>query len=200
MKNADLAQKPNTDIIGCRYQVSVLRDNFASMMLNALGAVDSSKVWAITEKTSTVYVGRQLHVVDCVKACFSHVYDESQPHVTMNAVFTKTSQEQEYSGSIADDGKLLNDIKKRFRVLARMSIYPLGEQDYEKSNHMMEETAANRKVKCAKGHFAVDMEGDVGDIFDVLNDILSYSNDKYKAYALNTSMTIYGPDAKEERA
>ena len=184
------------DIIGCQYQISVLRDNFVPMVLDALGKVNTDKVWAKTEKTSTVYRGRAVHVADCVKACFSHIYDDTRPYITMTATFFKnSSDDMSKDCTIAEDDVLLNDTKKTFHVLGRMSLFPLGIADYETHTAAIAALARKRNVCVTEGYYANDLEGNVHDMFGLVNDILAYGNQQIETYALNVSMTIYGPEA-----
>jgi len=189
----------HSDVIGCQYQISVLRDDFVPMVLDALGKVNTDKVWAKTAKTSTVYRGKAVHVVDCVKACFSHIYDDTLPYITMTATFFKNSADDiSKDCTIAEDDVLLNDTKKAFNVLGRMSIFPLGIVHYEKHTAAMADLARKRNVDIAEGYYANDLEGSVHDLFGLVNDILAYGNMHLENYALNMSMTIYGPEAVKQ--
>ena len=187
------------DVIGGQYQISVLRDNFVPMILGALGKVDTGKVWAKTAKTSTVYRGRAVHVVDCIKACFSHIYDETMPYIGMTATFFKSSSDDITKDCfIAEDEELLNDTRKSFNVLARMSLYPLGRPEYLTHMDVVAELAKVNGISIEKGYYADDFEGNVQDMFDFVNDIIAYGNEHLEDYALNVTMTIYGPEAMKE--
>ena len=186
----------HADIVGCEYQISVLRDNFVERVLDALGKVKTDKIWAETGKTSTIYRGKAAHVVDCVKACFSHIYDDSLPYITMTATFFKNSSD-DFSKDcfIAEDDVPLNNVKKQFNVLGRMSLFPLGVENLEKHTAAMVDFAHNRNIHVAQGHYANNFEGNVHDMFDLINDILAYGNRNVRNYALNMSLTIYGAEA-----
>ena len=186
------------DVIGCQYQISVLRDNFVPMILDALGKVNTDKVWAKTEKTSTLYLGKTVHVVDCVKACFSHIYDDTSPYITMTATFFKSSSDDiSKNCHIATDDVLPNDTQKSFHVLGRMSLFPFGADDRERHTAVITDLAQKRNVSVTKGQYADDFEGNVHDMFALVNDILAYGNAHLEDYALNMSMTIYGPEAQK---
>ena len=188
----------HSDVIGCQYQISVLRDNFVPMILDALGKVNTDTVWAKTEKTSTVYRGKRVHVVDCVKACFSHIYDDTFPYITMTATFFKSSCDDiSKDCHIATDDVLPNNTEKSFHVLGRMSLFPLGTDDYKKHAALITDLAQKRNVSVINGQYADDFEGNVHDMFALVNDILAYGNAHLEDYALNMSMTIYGPEAQK---
>ena len=184
------------DLISCQYQISVLRDNFVPMILDALGKVNTDKVWAKTGKTGTIYRGKAVHVVDCVKACFSHIFDDSHPYVTMTATFFKDNSDLTLTDCcIAEDEMLLNDTKQSFYVLGRMSLFPLGIADYVAHQKVMERLASKRNIVVTRGYCATDFGGDVQDMFAFLNDVLAYANEQLDDYALSVSMTIYGAEA-----
>ena len=185
-----------SDIIGCQYQISVLRDNFVPMILSALDKVNTGKVWAKTEKTSTIYRGKAAHVVDCVKACFSHIYDDTLPYITMTATFfKKSSDDLSKDCFIAEDDVAVNNTRKSFNVLGRMSLFPLGASNYEKHAAATVDFARKRNIHVTESHYANNFDGNVHDMFDLVNDILVYGNEHFDNFALNMSMTIYGADA-----
>jgi len=193
-------QAKHPDIIGCQYQISVLRDNFVPMILDALGKVDTGKVWAKTAKTSTVYRGRMPHVVDCVKACFSHIYDGSLPYITMTATFFKNGFDDINKDCfIAGDLVLLNDTQKTFNVLGRISLFSPGLNSYNGQSDIAAQFAHKRNIGVSEGHYANDYEGNVHDMFGLINDIMEYGNKHLDNYALSVSMTIYGPEAIKPR-
>ena len=186
------------DLIGGQYQISVLRDNFVPMILEALGKVNTEKVWANTAKTSTVYRGKTIHVLDCIKAGFSHIYDDSLPYITMTATFFKdTTDDLQKDYPFTQDTVLQNDTKKSFHVLGRMSLFPFGTEDMETLASTIALFADKRGVSLIPGQYADDFEGDVDNMFALVEDILAYSNQHFENYALNISMTIYGPEAQK---
>ena len=55
-------------VSGCNFNLSVMSDDFAEIILGALNQVDQSKVWSHTDDVTTVVRGRYEHVFDVVKA------------------------------------------------------------------------------------------------------------------------------------
>ena len=189
-------QMINKDVIGGQYQVSILRDEFVPLILGALGKINTEKVWAKTGKTSTVYRGRSLHVVDCMKACLSHIYDDSMPYVGLNASFFKMKDDDlDNDYYIATDDVLLNNTTKSFNVLSRIHMSPLGDYDYKKASSVIDELAVKHNISIDKGFYANDFEGDVNDTFNFINELIAYGNDNYYNYVISLTMTVYGPEA-----
>ena len=57
-------------IAGCQFNLSVMSDDFAEVILGALDRVDTSKVWKETDDVSTCVRGRIEHVFDVVQAIY----------------------------------------------------------------------------------------------------------------------------------
>ena len=76
------------EITGCRFSLSPMSDKYIDIILGALGKVDTSKVWKETDKLSTIYRGKRIHVLDAVKGLFIHSYDENV-HMTLEATLSK---------------------------------------------------------------------------------------------------------------
>ena len=55
-------------ISGCRFTLAPMTDRYVEIITEAVAKVDTSKVWKNTDHLSTVYRGKQIHVVDAVKA------------------------------------------------------------------------------------------------------------------------------------
>ena len=75
-------------ITGCRFSASPMCDNFVDILMNAIAQTDTSKIWSDTDGMSTVYRGRDIHVVDAVRAFFTGA-EQPNVHLTMEATFSK---------------------------------------------------------------------------------------------------------------
>ena len=61
---------------------------FIEVILGAIEKVHTEKVWSTTDKLSTIYRGKREHVLDALKACMIHAYQEGV-HMTMEATVSK---------------------------------------------------------------------------------------------------------------
>ena len=198
MQKDDLNKAAVLDVMGCRYQVCILSDSFVKVILDALGKTNTEKIWAKTERTSTVYRGKRVHVVDCVKACFSHTYSKASPFISMSATFTKdSSDDMSKDCIIADDDVLLNYTQKTFNVVGRVSLNVIGAGDHEAHTAAMVDFAVKRGIYTGEGYYTHNVEGNVHDMFNFVNDVLEYGNKNIGHYAFETSMVIYDIEAKE---
>jgi hypothetical protein len=80
------------DITGCRFSVSPMSNNYVNMLLDSIKSVNTEKVWSATDKTSTVYRGKRVHVLDCVKACFSNIHNGFHPYNYGSDLFKRMSR------------------------------------------------------------------------------------------------------------
>ena len=70
------------------FSASQMCDNFVDILMNAIAQTDTSKIWSDTDGMSTVYRGRDIHVVDAVRAFFTGA-EQPNVHMTMEATFSK---------------------------------------------------------------------------------------------------------------
>ena len=125
--------KASGQVTGCRFSLSVMSDRFMEIILSALAKVNTDNVWQMTDKLSTVYRGRQLHVEDAVKACFIHAYTPGV-HMTMEATFSKGCPgDTDADCMMAAEDNPLNEAAIRdihFPVACKIALYPMGVPNY----------------------------------------------------------------------
>jgi len=180
------------EITGCRFAISVMGDNFIPIILDAVKNVDTGKVWSGTDPLSTVYRGKRIHVMDCLKACFSRVND-GKTHITMEATVSKGCP-----GDVDDDSHLaddvpLNNCKKQFRVLCKIAFYPLGIADYMDHIAYVVRIAMERNLHVESAHYATVLKGDANDLFDYFNVVLAYAEQNISHYVLQMTLSVNSP-------
>jgi len=180
--------KTPADLLGCRFQVSPLSGDFVPIILGAIKGVNTEKIWGVTEMTSTVYRGRRVHVVDCVKAFFSNVVD-GIIYVTLSAKFCKGDDDFEKDCVIAKDDVLLNDNQKSFDVIGRLSFY--ASEDSKKHSDAVIDLAVKKGIYTRTGYYASFFKGNVHDVFDFINDVLAYG-EKIPHYVFDVTVSAFG--------
>ena len=140
-------EKNRRDITGCRFMVSVMSDNFVPLILGAIKKVDTRYIWSKTDTLSTVYRGKRIHVMDCLKACFSNLND-GVTHIGMEATVSKGAPDDTDKDCIlAESDILLNNNSDKFDVTGKISFYPLGIANYtEHIAHILKLPAAKISV------------------------------------------------------
>ena len=96
-------------ITGCRFSLAPMSDNYIEIILDSIKRTNTSKVWSATDKTSTVYRGKRIHVIDAVKATFMNAYKENI-HMTSELTFSKGCPgDSDADSFLSEDDILLNE-------------------------------------------------------------------------------------------
>jgi len=205
------------EITGCRFSLSVMSDNYANMILNAIKKVDTAKVWSRTDSLSTIYCGKRIHVIDAVKACFAEIND-GNTHITMEMTFSKGCPGDVDADSYLSEDKgefqptagigtggtarycgsdvLINNTTRKFNVLSKIAFYPLGTLDYMDHIAYVVNRAIERSLYRKSGHYATELEGDINDIFDYFNDIMEYAEANISHYVLQCTLSVNSPSVR----
>ena len=193
----------NKAITGCRFSLSVMSDDYVNIILNAIGRVDTQRIWRATDALSTVYRGRRAQVVDAVKSCFVHAND-GRTHITMEATFSKGCPgDTDGDSCLAEDDAPVdtptNRADKNFDVLSKISLYPLGVPMY--MEHIAHAVNLAKNVGVFKGvsHYATELQGGVDNVFDCLNEIMDYAEKNLGHYVLQTTLSVNSPSMASRR-
>ena len=181
------------DITGCRFSISSMSDDFISMILGAIKNVNTEKVWSATDALSTVYRGKRIHVMDCLKACFAHLND-GKTHITMEASISKGCPgDVDDDFYLAEDDVLLNNTQIKFNVLSKIAFYPMGIKNYMDHIAYVVRLAMNMGLYVESSHYATLLKGGINDIFDYFNAVLIYAEQNVSHYVLQTTLSANSP-------
>ncbi|MBT9777032.1 thiamine-binding protein [Clostridium sp. MCC353] len=184
------------DITGCRFTLAPMSDRYIDIILGAIQKVDTSKVWANTEKHSTLYRGKRIHVLDAVKACFVHAYDPSV-HMTMEATFSKGCPgDTDAESYLAEDDTLLNDAATRdihFPVLCKISLYPMGVANYMEHIAHIVNYAIDQGIYAGSTHYVTVLECDIQKLFDYFNYVNAYCAEHISHYVFEATLSVNSP-------
>lgn len=154
---------------GIQFNLSVMNDDFADVILGALDNVDTTNVWMKTDDVATAATGSIADVFDVVKAIY------------LNAA--KTGMHTEMSGNIVlggcntgddnNDNEKVQLNKETSDAISqsagcRFSIYPLGEEKYIEKITKAVEKLPDFGVEVSTAPFATRLDGEVNDIFTAL--------------------------------
>jgi len=187
--------RKRNDETGCRFSLSVMSDGYAGAILGAVSRVSARNVWSGTDALSTVYLGGRAHVVDAVKACFVHAND-GRTHVTMEATFSNARADGDEGGdlpAVAPDAELANRAEKKFDVLSKISLYPLGAPNYMDHVSHADALAKGRGVFKKNSRYATELQGDVNDVFACLEEIMRYAEESVAHYVLQATLSANSP-------
>lgn len=154
-------------VSGCNFNLSVMSDDFAEIILGALNQVDQSKVWSGTDDVSTVVRGRYEHVFDVVKAIYLHAASTGK-HVAMSGTFgIGCNKDDDAEPYLNEYDVRLNEAKSmeiKNEAGCKFAIYAVGVEKYGEIISS-EVKLAEEQVTVTPDHFTTRLDGDVHNIF-----------------------------------
>lgn len=185
-------------ITGCRFSLNVMTDRFIDVILGSLAKTNTEKVWSMTDKLSTVYRGRQIHVEDAVKACFVHAFTPGV-HMTMEATFSRGCPgDTDADNLMLEDDEAVNaagmaDI--HFPVNCKISLYPMGVSNYMEHIAKVVNHAIDLGIYEKSSHYCTILKGDVHELFDYFHYVNSYCSENLSHYIFEVTLSVNSPTA-----
>ncbi|MBB5173293.1 YkoF family thiamine/hydroxymethylpyrimidine-binding protein [Texcoconibacillus texcoconensis] len=164
----------NSRIVGCRFSVHPMADDFKEMILTALNEVDMSKVWSETDDITTCIRGRSEHVFDVTRAIYARLADTGV-HVAFNGTFSVGCPGDTQGHAYMDvDGERLNIPLERQSSMdssAHFAVYPMGTENYMPIIASAVEKAQEHGTFTEGVHYASRLDGNVHDVFATLEEM-----------------------------
>jgi uncharacterized protein YqgV (UPF0045/DUF77 family) len=186
-------------VTGCRFSLSVMSDRFIDVILGAIEKTDTSKVWQMTDKLSTVYRGKQVHVEDALKACFINAYREGV-HMTMEATFSRGCPgDTDADCMMVEDDIPANEesIKDvHFPVACKISLYPMGITNYMEHIAKVVNHAIDLGIYEKSSHYCTILNCDVQDLFSYIHYVNEYCAKEISHYIFEVTMSVNSPTAE----
>ncbi|MCD2137832.1 Ykof family thiamine-binding protein [Salinicoccus halitifaciens] len=154
---------------GAQFNLSVMSDDFAEVILSALDAVDAKKVWMKTDDVATAATGSIADVFDVVKAIYLNA-SKTGLHVEMSGNIVLGGCNTGEDENDKNEVRLNDETSRRISQKAgcRFSIYPLGETGYIEKITKSVEKLPDYGVEVSMVPFATRIDGEVNDIFEAL--------------------------------
>lgn len=181
------------EITGCRFLLAPMSNDYIDIIIGAITKTNTKKVWSKTDKTSTVYRGKRIHVIDIVKAAFVNAYRDDV-HMTSEFTFSKGCP-GDISGDsyLSEDDILLNNCNEKFKVTGKIALYPLGCEDYMQNIIDVVNLSKDFQIYLESSHYCTIIEGDVNTIFEYFETTLKYLEEKVKHYVLQVTLSVNSP-------
>jgi energy-coupling factor transport system substrate-specific component len=158
-------------IVGCRFSIYPMADNFVEVILGALKEVDTSKVWMETDDVTTCIRGRSEHVFDVAKAIFIHAA-KTGVHVVFNGTFSVGCPgDSEGDSYMSENDERLNEeasSKEQVEVATQFALYPMNNPDYMQIIADQVVVAKDHGTFTKGNHYASRLDGDANDVFKTL--------------------------------
>ncbi|WP_434121191.1 YkoF family thiamine/hydroxymethylpyrimidine-binding protein [Salinicoccus roseus] len=175
-------------IAGCQFNLSVMSDDFAEVIIGALDQVDTSKVWKETDDVSTCVRGRIEHVFDVVQAIYLEAAKTGK-HVEMSGTFS-IGCPGDSSGDAHMDvfPERLNAPSKDVHQKAgcKFALYPMNTIDYMDVIYEQIDLSKEAGVTVSPAHYATRLDGTVPAIFSAMESSFT----KVQEAVSHTTMTF----------
>ena len=186
------------DITGCRFSLYPMCDDFIEIILDAVGKTDTSKVWHATDHTSTVYRGRQAHVVNCARAAFVNAY-RNDVHMAGEFTFSRGCPGDVDADRFMDtDDIVQNEVSAigEFKAYAKISFYAFGVSEYMGHICHVVELAQAKGLNPKSAHYVTMIEGSANGLFDYFDEVLAYSKRHLPHYVLEVTLSVNSPSMR----
>lgn len=184
------------DITGCRFLLSPMSDKYIDIILGAIKQTNTTKIWSKTDKTSTVYRGKRVHVIDTVKACFIHSFKDDV-HMTSELTFSKGCPgDTDGDSYLSEDDILLNEPEicdTHFDAVAKIALYPLGTTEYMQSIIDIVNMAKDFEIYVESAHYCTIIQGDIHKLFNYFSEALAYCEKNLSHYVFEVSLNVNSP-------
>ncbi|WP_110113480.1 YkoF family thiamine/hydroxymethylpyrimidine-binding protein [Bacillus sp. CGMCC 1.16541] len=188
-------------IVGCRFNLGVMSDDFVNVILSAIEETDTSKVWKQTDDVSTCIRGRESHVFDVVKAIYVAAAKTGK-HVVLNGTFSiGCPGDSEGDVYMTEDDVVLNEARAqdtKLDVSTQFALYPMNTPTY------MDVIAAQVNVAKEHGtltggvHYATRLDGDVHQVFETLQDSFHNAQNSASHVVMTVNVSANSPSKKAQ--
>ncbi|EMR07003.1 Putative HMP/thiamine-binding protein ykoF [Bhargavaea cecembensis DSE10] len=181
-------------IVGFRFTLSPMTNEFIDVIKGALEEVDTSAVWMHTDDVSTVIRGKQVHVFNVAKALALHAA-KTGVHVALNGTFSAGCPGDTAGDAYLDkpDEPLNNDTTEQY-VSSQFALYPMNNPDYMSVIYREVERAKERGVFNESMHYASGIHGDIHDVFEFYEETFTNArSEEHRHLVMTVSMSINSP-------
>jgi len=184
-------------IVGCRFSLAVMSDDYINMILNSLKDVNTENVWSSTDALSTIYRGDRIHVLDALKACFVNIND-GKTHITMEATLSNGYLcDNDTDVVFPENNQLLNDTNKNFTVHSKLSFYPLEISVYTDCIDHILVLAKQENLFIRLSYYAIELIGDINKLFNFYEKALFYANNNIACYVFQITLSVNSPTKED---
>lgn len=188
-------------IIGFRFSLYPMSDDFIDIILSTLKKVDTSKVWVKTDDISTVIRGKREHVFDVAKAIYLYAA-LTEKHVVLNGTFS-IGCPGDSDGDVymtVDDVRTNEEMLKDLHMEAptQFALYPMNHNDYMKIIADVVEIAGQKGTLTGGIHYASRLDGDVHDVFSTLEEAFNFTQQKVSHVTMTVNISANSPSRKKK--
>ncbi|MDN4608345.1 YkoF family thiamine/hydroxymethylpyrimidine-binding protein [Sporosarcina highlanderae] len=181
-------------IVGFRFSLYPMADDFVSVIKKALEETDTSNVWMHTDDVSTVIRGKQVHVFNVAKAISLHAAKTGK-HIALSGTFSAGCP-GDTAGDVyldKEDEVLNTDTTKQY-VSSQFALYPMNNPAYMDIIYREVDRAKEQGMFNESMHYASGIHGDIHDVFAFYEEAFSNArSEEHKHLVMTVSMSINSP-------
>ncbi|GEN83763.1 putative HMP/thiamine-binding protein YkoF [Sporosarcina luteola] len=181
-------------IVGFRFSLYPMADDFVSVIKGALEKTDTSNVWMHTDDVSTVIRGKQIHVFNVAKAIALHAAKTGK-HIALSGTFSAGCP-----GDTAGDvylnrsEEIANTDATTQYVSSQFALYPMNNPEYMEIIYREVNRAKEQGVFNESMHYASGIHGDIHEVFAFYEKAFSNArSEEHKHLVMTVSMSINSP-------
>ncbi len=181
-------------IVGFRFSLHPMTNDFISVIKGALLETDTSNVWMHTDDVSTVIRGKQVHVFNVAKAITLHAAKTGE-HIALSGTFSAGCPGDSAEDVFLDKGdEVANTDTTKQYVSSQFALYPMNNPDYMNVIYREIDRAKTHGVYIESMHYASGIHGDIHDVFEFYEESFTHArSEEHKHLAMTVSMSINSP-------
>ena len=183
-----------SQIVGFRFSLHPMTNEFVSVIKGALEQTDTSNVWMHTDDVSTVIRGKQVHVFNVAKAITLHAAKTGE-HIALSGTFSAGCPGDSAGDVYLDKGDdITNTDDTKQYVSSQFALYPMNNPHYMKVIYREIDRAKEFGVYNESMHYASGIHGDIHDVFAFYEETFSQArSEEHKHLVMTVSMSINSP-------
>ncbi|MER2260890.1 MAG: YkoF family thiamine/hydroxymethylpyrimidine-binding protein [Psychrobacillus sp.] len=181
-------------IVGFRFSLHPMSNEFISIIKGAVQDTDTSNVWMHTDDVSTVIRGKQVHVFDVAKAITLNAA-KTGAHVALSGTFSAGCPGDTAADVYLERGdEVANNVGTKQYVSSQFALYPMNNPNYMDVIYREIQQAKDAGVFNESMHYASGIHGDIHDVFAFYEATFSRArSEEYKHLVMTVSMSINSP-------
>lgn len=184
-------------IVGCRFSLYPMSDQFVSIIVDAIAETNTFKVWHESDSISTCVRGKMKHVFNVVQTIYQHAASSKQ-HVVISATFSIGCPGDTTGDSYMEvDDVLCNEVSYDQDAKAQFALYPLGEVNYMDTIYSAMDIAEKRGTFAGGVHYASQLQGDISKIFDTLQEVFQSTTKETNHVVMTATIGCNSPSEKK---
>ncbi|PLR95771.1 YkoF family thiamine/hydroxymethylpyrimidine-binding protein [Bacillus sp. T33-2] len=187
-------------IVGFRFSLYPMSDQFVEIIQSTLKEVDKTKVWVQTDDISTCIRGKMGHVFDVAKAMYIHAAKTGK-HVVLNGTFSiGCPGDSEGDTYMSEDDVRINEPRVanlQIEAPTQFALYPMNKDSYMQIIAGVCEIAKEKGTFTGGVHYASRLDGDAHDVFETLEEAFRVSQEQVSHVTMTVNISANSPSRKK---